>query len=314
MPFLTYDEIKFEKINFSNFLNTGISQLDKAIIGFQKGGLNIVSGTTGGGKTSFINNLILNFAQKGHAGLVCSFEIANQRTKRWLNLSALGKNNLKAETNSTGTTYYVPKNEFVEQKCSDWLKKYVYMYDNSTFNYGKVMKEISDMFEKHPNIDYIILDNLMMLDVENGAYTNEWAMQAKMVKHLQVFAQQHNKVVILVVHPTKIKSLPREEDISGSSNIIRIADNILILHRVTTDFKTRAKEYFGWTDEHIMFKYDSIVEITKDREAIGGSAKGMMIGLYFEQCSKRFLNHIGENKQYNWDKVAEQQNIDDLPI
>lgn len=308
MAFVKYKDIEEVKFNESQYLHTGIKNLDKAIVGLGLGHLIIITGTRAGGKTTFIGQLVCNFMDNGYSGLLCSFEMANPRLKNWLNIQALGKDNLKQEVTATGKEYYVPKNNFVKEQVEDWIDQKLEVYDNSSFNINKVSQDIIDRLENNPDIKFVILDNLMKLDTDS-MNDNKYEAQSRLVKRLQVFAQKRKICLILVAHPNKIKSLPRLEDVGGSGDIVNTADTVLLIHRVTTDFKIRAKEYFGWTDDHPAFQYSNLIEVAKDREFGNDDS---LCGVYFEPQAKRFLNEKEEYKQYGWQTKTVQEQL--VPI
>lgn len=305
MAFVNYSDIEDVVFDEKQYLHTGIKQLDKSVVGLGLGHLVIVTGTRAGGKTTLIGQLVCNFIGNGYSGLLCSFEMANPRLKKWLNAQALGKDNLKQEITVTGKEYYVPKNENVKQKVESWLNGRLEVYDNSSFNINQVSKDIIDRLEKNPDIKFVILDNLMKLDTDS-IDDNKYEAQSRLVKRLQVFAQKRNICLILVAHPNKVKTLPRIEDVGGSGDIINTADTVLLVHRVTNDFKIRAKEYFDWEDDHKAFEYSNLIEIAKDREF---GSDGTMVGVYFEPMAKRFLNEPEENVTYGWVGKEEQMEL-----
>lgn len=308
MAFVKYSEIADVKFDETQYLQTGIEKLDRCIVGLGKGQLVIIAGTRAGGKTTLTGNIVTNFIDKGYSGLLCSFEMTNSRLRNWQNLIALGKDNLMPQTTRTGKTYYVPKTTFLNDKVTAWFDGKLEVYDNSTFNINAVSKDIIGRLEANPEIKFVVLDNLMKLDTDS-MNENKWEAQSRLVKRLQVFAQKRGICIILVCHPNKIKVLPRIEDIGGSGDIINTADTVLLVHRVTTDFKIRAKEYFGWEDNHPCFEYDNIIEIAKDREFGDDDS---MLGVYFEPTAKRYLNYKGENKKFGWAGTNKQSTIDDL--
>lgn len=310
MAFVKYKDIEEVKFDEKQYLHTGITKLDKSIVGLGLGQLIIITGTRAGGKTTFLGNLTCNFINNGYSGLLCSFEMANSRLKNWLDIQALGKDNLIRQETVTGKEYYVPKNEFVKNKVEEWIDAKLEVYDNSTFNIKKVSDDIIERLEANPKIKFVILDNLMKLDTDS-MNDNKYEAQSRLVKRLQVFAQKRNICLILVAHPNKIKVLPRIEDVGGSGDIINTADTVLLIHRVTKDFQIRAKEYFGWDDGNPAFQYSNIIEVAKDREFGNDDS---MLGVYFEPSAKRFLNTPDENYQYNWMEKGEQEEIALTPI
>lgn len=305
MAFVKYKDIAESTFDENQYLHTGITQLDKAIVGLGLGHLVIITGTRAGGKTTFIGNLICGFINNGYSGLLCSFEMSNPRLKNWLNLQALGKDNLRKEVAKTGKEFFIPKNNYVRDKVENWVDKKLEVYDNSSFNVNKVSKDIIERLETNPDIKFVVLDNLMKLDTDT-MNENKYEAQSRLVKRLQVFAQKRNICLILVAHPNKIKALPRIEDVGGSGDIINTADTVLLIHRVTKDFQIRAEEYFGWEKDHPAFEYSNLIEVAKDREF---GCDDTMIGVYFEPEAKRFLNNKEENITYNWCEQPKQQGM-----
>lgn len=305
MAFVKYKDIEEVKFNESQYLHTGIKNLDKSIVGLGLGQLIVITGTRAGGKTTFIGQIVCNFIDSGYSGLLCSFEMANPRLKNWLNTQALGKENLKQEITTTGKEYYLAKNKYVKEQVEDWINEKLEVYDNASFNINAVSKDIIERLENNPNIKFVILDNLMKLDTDS-MNENKYEAQSRLVKRLQVFAQKRKICLILVAHPNKIKSLPRIEDVGGSGDIVNTADTVILIHRVTTDFKVRAKEYFGWTDDHPAFKYSNLIEVAKDREFGNDDS---LCGVYFEPQAKRFLNEKDEYKHYGWEQNTIQEQL-----
>jgi len=310
MPFLKWGGIENEDIDLSQFLQTE-TKLDKYIVGFGMSHLVIVTGTKQSGKTSLTGNLICNFANKGHKGLLCSFEMKNARTKNWVRMQALGADNLNAKMLSCGKEVYYPKSEFVKEEVDKWLENHLQVYDNSSFKLEDVSRDIKAILVNDKSIRYVILDNLMKLDNGTLNEKNEWAAQEELVKRLQVFAQKNNICIILVVHPTKVRALMRLNDIKGSGAISDAADTVIIVHRTTADFKIAAKDYFGWKADSTELSYDTLFEIAKDREF---GMEGQFCGMYFCKKGKRFLNDKNEKTKFGWQKSGIQIGMTTEPV
>ncbi len=297
MAFVDFNKIEDLKFDESNYLKTGIEKLDRSIVGLGLGHLVIITGPRAGGKTTFIGQLACNFIDCGYSGLLCSFEMSNPRLKNWLALQTLGAENLRGFTTSTGKTMFYPKTNELKETVGNWINSRLKIYDNLNFDVDKIFEDVKAEVKTNPEIKFIILDNLMKIEFD-GSSENKYETQSRIVKKLQNFAQKRNICVILVAHPNKIKTLPRIEDVGGSGDIINTADTVLLIHRVTKDFKIRAKEYFGWSPDNPAFEYSNIIEIAKDREFGDDDS---FIGVYFEPRSKRFLNYPEENIRSGWD-------------
>jgi len=312
MPFLTWEEIRDEEVDTNQFLATG-TKIDKHIGGFIKSGLIIITGKRKGGKTSFVANIVCNFMNNGYKGLLCSFEMKTSRTKSWIRIMALGDENLITKVLSCGREVYSPKNEFVRGQVDRWINKHLQVYDNSSFKLDKVSADIKSQLERDHEIKFVVLDNLMKLDNEILS-EDEYKAQALLVKRLQVFAQKNNICIILVVHPIKSAAFMRLEDIKGSGTIADSADTVIIVHKVTDDFKIASEKYFGWKKEDQILKYDTLLEIAADRE-FGTEA---FCGMYFCKKGKRFLNEPNEKVRYGWQTSKQQEMVivdnTDLPF
>lgn len=308
MSFIAYKDIKDISINEKDYLKTGILDFDKRCLGFGKGQLIIITGTRGGGKTSLLGQIKLNFVDNGYRGLEYNLEMTNKRAKLWVVLQACGKDNLKTRQTSSGKTIYEPKSSFVAERICEWLGEKILIDDNESYRFLKIKENIEKKLNQDNRIDFIIVDNLFRMDI--GDMANEkYLAQTKVAKELQLLCQKHNVCLILVCHPTKVKSCVRIEDVSGSGDLVNACDMCLIVHRVTNDFVYRAKEYFGWKDDNPLFEFNTLFEIAKDREF---GEEGTMIGLFFEEESKRFLNFKGENRRYGWDKKFSQMEV--IPV
>lgn len=305
MGFIRFDEIEKVEFDETQYLKTGIKQLDHKICGFGLGHLVVLTGPRAGGKTTLIGNIICNFIEQGYTGLLCSFEMSNQRLQRWLTVQALGKDNLIIRRTSTGTPISYPKSESIEKAAVEWFGKRLSVYDNKTFNADEISRVIDEQVKQNPRIKFIVLDNLMKIDF-SGRADNKYESQSNLVKRLQAYAQTKRICIILVAHPNKVKTIPRIEDIGGSGDIINTADTVVFVHRVTEDFKKRADEYFGWKDGAPELKFDNLIEIVKDREFGDDNS---YIGVFFEPTAKRFLNMRGENVIYGFDIRTTQAKI-----
>lgn len=303
--FLRFEEIADARFDERDYLKTGIEGLDKAIVGLGLGHLVIVTGPRAGGKTTLIGQIANNFVDRGYKGLIASFEMANPRLKNWLELQALGPENLRGFTTSNGKELFYPKNDEVKREVETWLGRGLKIYNNASFKRDEVSVAIAKEVEKTPDLKFVILDNLMKIEFD-GRADSKWEEQSQIVKGLQKYAQDHHICMILVVHPNKVKTLPRIEDVGGSGDIINTADTVLMVHRVTKDFVSRATTYFSWAADNPAFQYANIIEVAKDREF---GADDTMVGVYFDPRSKRFLNYPDERIRYGWDAKPVQERV-----
>lgn len=291
------------------FIRTGIKKLDQSIQGLILGATSIWTGTNGSNKSGTIGQIALNVIDSKQCKVgIFSGELPDKRFKRWLYIQASGKDHNVKKTNGFGEEidfYETPLP--IKQKITTWLDDWLYLYDNKVgFEIEQVGNSIVDLLKKDDKVKLVFIDNLFVLGIGKLS-ADKWEAQKQLVLRMTRIAQQYNVHIGFICHPTKLKSLIRKEDVSGSSDITNCADNVFILHRNTADFKSRSKEFFGWTDDHPIYQYDNQIEIAKDRE---NGAIENFIGLYYEKESKRILNYKGENYHYGWEEKPKQSRID----
>lgn len=311
-----FSEIENIKFNEKDFLQTGIRELDRVMFGLGKGRLYVMTGTRGGGKTSLTQQIMLNFVQNGYYGFAYSLEMKPERTKQWYMLQACREKDLiERVSKNTGKAYYEQKSGIIDL-IQDWIGDRLLIDDNETFNAKKIefaiKRNIEDRTQKGIRTDYVVLDNLMRLDISDIS-NDKWQAQSRLVLSLQNMCQKLNITLVVVCHPNKVKTLPRIEDVGGAGDIINSADGVFIVHRINNDFKARAKEYFGWEENHAIYKFGrlettTLLEVAKDRDF---GNEGMFIQLGFNIKNKRFLNFASEEIKYDWDAEYEEINLDD---
>ena len=283
------------------FVSTGILAIDKKIMGLMMGDLSILSGLSGCGKTSLIDNIILNVVQRNEKVAVWSGELQGFRFQAWIDQMAAGKNYVKAKQ-GYDNLYFAPKN--ICERVNEWLDGKLFLYNNEYGNkWSQLFQDIQDIVENE-GVRLIVLDNLMALDLTYIGEKNE--RQTAFINDLKDFAKKKNVHILLVCHPRKEQSfqLLRAESIAGSSDLVNMCDNLFIMHRVGRDFEKRAKDFFGESKVRDLEEYDVVVEICKNRSA---GVKDFLVGLFFEQESRRLKNDVAEYIVYGWQEDAGQQ-------
>lgn len=305
MSFLFYRDIDRSPINENDYLKLHNKQLSKRILGLPKGGLVLLSGLRGQGKSTLLGQIKLDLIDYGYKGLEFSLEMSNRKTLQWTVLQACGKDNLKSEITSNGKIFYQPKNSFVENKIIEWIGEKLELDDNSTFNAKSIEKQMIGRLEAASDIDFCIIDNMMRLDI--AEYGNEKLLaQIKFAKTMTDICQKKNICLILVIHPTKVFGLPRIDNLSGAGELLNLASLVFILHKINTDFKVKQKAVFNFVDSSPLLQYDSLLEIAKDRDF---GQDDTLIGLYFDEESKRFLENKDDNLHYGWEEKPKQRNL-----
>lgn len=284
-------DIKRTNLEDIEHFKTGFTELDRHIKGLFAGELTIISGTNSSGKSSWINTLMLNAIQQGWPTALWSGELRPDVLKTWIQMVAIGAGGLGTSKNGYK---FVPTE--LGEKVDSWLEGKFYLYNNE---YGSKWQQIlSDMQELVKiGVRVFILDNLMSIDVDIFVGDSN-KQQKELTQQIVDFNKQNKTHTILVAHPRKSNTLIRKNDISGSSDIGNLADNIFIIHRYNQDFVRAGREVFGTKIDELSTKgYGNIVEISKNRLM---GAQDELCGLYYDIASRRFKNTPDENRIYGW--------------
>ena len=285
---------------------SGIFEIDKRIVGFNKGEISVWSGNNGSGKSTLLSQMSLYAASKGFKGIIYSGELKPQRVKDWLYLQAAGRQYVKE--GKFENSYYVPQQ--YSELIDTWLNESIYIYNNK---YGNTFTQLlADIEEKvkQSEIDYIVLDNLMSLDLDFDDYS-QFEKQKRFIVLLADFAKEYNIHIHLVAHPRKATGFLRKTDISGSADLTNRPDNVFIVHRVNNDFSKSAGDFFDKkVITEIITEFHNVIEICKNRDM---GYMDELIGTYFEKESRRFLNTRYECPIYGWKNEGHQQEINIQP-
>lgn len=200
-----------------------------------------------------------------------------------------------------GKVFYEPKSEFIENQIINWIGERLELDNNETFNAKKIEQQILLRLNNARDVDFCIIDNMMRLDIAEYGQDKLLA-QIRFAKTITDICQKKNICLILVIHPTKVLTLPRIDNLAGAGELLNLASLVLILHKVNTDFKVRQKQVFNFSDSHPLLQYSTLLEIAKDRDFGNDDT---LIGLHFENESKRFLENKEDNYHYGWEKVKQ---------
>ena len=291
-PFLRLQDIEVIDRSKIVSIKTGIEELDKKLIGLNKGELSIWSGGNGSGKSTMLSQIALETIDLGFRVALFSGELTGNRAKSWLHLQAAGRDYTRLSDN--GVSYYVPKRE--AEMIDDWTADKLWIYNNDYgANVYNVLSEFKTHMEQHET-DVIIIDNLMSLDLSE-IRGEKYDRQTTLVLTLSEFAKKYNVHIHFVCHPRKPVGFLRKSDISGSADLTNAADNVFMMHRVNQDFLRLGGEFLGQTEIKKYEDYTNVIEIMKNRD-LGVSDE--FIGVYYEPESKRMLNFRQENKRFGW--------------
>ena len=299
---LSMSDIKKIDLSSIESLKTGYKELDKRIVGLTMSEVTLISGSNSSGKSSWINNLILNVIQQKKKVALWSGELRPDVLKTWIQMCAAGKK------------YLVP-NRFKEGKydvrqdiapiIDSWMDGKFFLYNNEYTNkWEQIFHDMEELVKV--DVKLFILDNLFSLDIDlfDGDKNNK---QKELILQICRFAKEKNIHIILVAHPRKVISFLRKTDISGTSDLTNAVDNVFICHRVNNDFLKTGGEFLGESVIQQYSKFGNVIEVAKNRMY---GVVDFMCGMYYEVESRRFKNEDDEYIHYGWEDVAGDNNFD----
>jgi len=279
-------------------VKTGYYELDKRIGGLYMSEVTVLSGCNASGKSSWLNNVILNILEQNYKVALWSGELRANILKTWIQMPAAGKSYLRQSMYDEGR-YYVPDN--IGEKIDEWMDGKFFLYNNK---YGTQAEQIlSDMdILAKAGVKVFVLDNLMAMNIDlfDGDKNNK---QKELVLKIKDFAMDRMVHVILVAHPRKTTAFLRKADISGTGDISNAVDNVFIMHRTNEDFIHAITEFYNATVASNLREFGNVLAVEKNR--LFGVAD-YMCGFHYEAESRRFKNTMEENIHYGWEQRGVQ--------
>lgn len=298
---LSMSDIKKIDLSQIKCLKTGIKDLDKDIVGLAEGEVSLFSGGNSSGKSSFLNELLLNVVNQGGKAALWSGELRPDILKTWIQMVAAGKKHL-AESRIVPGKFYVPVP--VAEKIDRWLDGKMFIYNNEySSKWEQVFNDMNELLTM--GVSIFVLDNLFSLDIDvlNGDKNNK---QKELILQICQFAKKNHVHIILVAHPRKVMSFLRKNDISGTADLTNAVDNVFIMHRVNNDFNKGLVEFVGEKTAGKYSGFGNVIEVAKNRMY---GIVDRMYGLYYEVESRRFLNKSDEIISYGWETQATEQTL-----
>lgn len=269
-------------------LGTGIRQIDTILNGgLPFGGVTIVAGKRGEGKSTLASQIMINAVEKGYTCFAYSGELTNKSFKSTVDFQIAGPNHIIEATNIDGDKYNtISKTN--RSLISNWYRGKYIMYDNGCIDDDETVGliELIETAILQYSSRVILLDNLMtaidLVDVGNGDKNEK---QSLFVKKLARIALRHNVLIILVAHKRKNHfSTDENDEISGSGDISNLATVIL-----------------SYEKDNELQEGQRLVKITKNRLFGRLETKGIILD--FDGKSRRIYGALDDvNREYSWNK------------
>lgn len=225
-----YDDLRADAVALwdnpdSLGLKTGFDFFDKHLGGWRPGEVTVVSGSAGSGKTTFLCQMITKIIRKGESVCVGSFEMSPLVLIQWIAMqNGCGPGQGEKQLDHVFKNQLADRLSFLNIQGDVDRKELFSLIRFNARKYG---------------VRYFVIDSLMTIRINQY---NELQDQRAFVAELCSVAREYGAHVFLVAHPRKrgtneaggIYSL---DDISGSSNIVNLAHNVILLDRFTPQKK-----------------------------------------------------------------------------
>ena len=226
----------------------GIRKIDNRIIGMPLGTLNVVTGRTGEGKSTILNQFFIGESiRQGYKVFLFSGELTESNAKGWLLDTLANEDDLLEFTNKKGIKYKKISSTAVE-RMDNYLEDKFYLYTEEDYTIKSIIAKMEIMAKRY-GVKVFCIDNLMVTENDEK---EELRNQTEIVKMLKSFAKKYNCIVHLVAHPRKAQNGQMgldKSDISGSANITNLADYVMLVQRIK-DEEDPTK------DKHTIFSID----------------------------------------------------------
>lgn len=267
-----------------------LSSLDKVnqeLRGYILPSVTIITGLSGSGKSTFVNQETVHAISQGYKALIYSGELKPPLIRYWMERQMCTPDQIaqKEDEETNSTSYFVPKE--YKSMMRSWYSDRLYIYDTEYGTEGEQVdykdrlvtaEKLLGVFEyavKRYGVDLFVIDNLMTVDFSLGL-DSKWDEQTRFLGMVKNFANQFDVAVHLVAHPRKSEGNIGIEDIAGRMNIVNYVDNILSVSRINNKKSDDLPDYLKNKDSAVTFLKDRLYGTKKHTE-----------GLLFNKPTKR---------------------------
>ena len=217
-------------------LSTGYENVDE-LYTIVAGQLTVVTGAPSSGKSEFIDQIMVNLAQRyGKKFAICSFENLPKFHLEKLVRKHIGKPFREGAPNRMTPEELDEGAEFVNEHFT-----FLHYNDGSMADLDSILERLKVAVMRH-GISGAVIDPYNYINRPNNVHETEWI--SEMLTKVRVFAQAHDGHIWFVAHPTKMARengkvpVPKGYDISGSAAWFAKADCGLTVHRPNPESST----------------------------------------------------------------------------
>lgn len=276
---------------------TGFKELDNLLHGgLPFGGITLMTGKAGNGKSTVASQIIVNAIENGHRCFCYSGELPNHLFKAWMTFQVAGASHVfKYQTRWGDEGYNVT--DANKALINEWYRDKIDIYDSSSLDDDEdasIIPIIEEMISRYL-VDVILIDNLMTaLDLDISHESDKYERQSRFVKKLQVITLKYKVLIILVAHKRKNNfSKNANDEISGSSDISNLASIVL-----------------GYDKDDNLQEEQRMLILSKNR--LFGKT-GSWVMEYDEKSKRVYGDRDDVNREYSWN-TSEWQGAEDAPF
>ena len=221
------DYTAVERVNILDmeYMATRINRLDEVLTkGFFYGQVVLITGYRGDGKSTFLQQIIVNAIDQGVKTFLYSGELPNYVIRNFTDTMLADK-------------YENEIRDDMAKVMNEVYRDMLYLYDSSDIEADEQddLLQIVEKMVKQYGCRFICLDNLMTL-LEAADSDSLYRVQSAFIGKLVKIAKRYNVIVAIVAHPRKhasglLKTEFQADDISGSSDITNKVDVIISYQR-----------------------------------------------------------------------------------
>lgn len=285
---------------------SGFPIIDKRIGAFYKGELSVWTGRRGEGKSTLLEEIMLDAIDQDCRVCAYSGELPDWKFKYWLSLQAAGPANIQMTTDKQSGKVIPTVPDNIQEQIDAWLDRRLYLYDIGTaaiHDADSILRLFNFAYQTY-GCNVFLADNLMTARVKTHRENDYYRAQSNFVADLVSFARRAGVHVHLVAHPRKTQTGKHlgNDDVGGIGDITNLADNVFSLER------SQRREATGDAARETV----TALAILKNRMWGATTRSGEAIQLDFDAKSKRFYRPGRPvDKRYGWDS-AQQIEFDEL--
>lgn len=269
-------------------LRSGIREYDKCSGGIRFGEVTTLSGYTGAGKSTILNQIKAEIIEQGYKVGVYSKELPQEQyiSNFALQCSKLSDRE-KYYDDFKEKWMYKPTKEFL-QKFKSWLGKRFVFLDKENNYTEKELIETMKITHQRDGVNVFFIDNLMKirLTCDNG----KWDTQADLMDSIVNFAQYYNVHIFLVAHPKKPDGNKLNVyDVAGASEIVNLSHNVVFITKLEQAEKEKMKAK--------NIECDSVMIMKKNR--FDGDVEKPILLQYDYNSKRLYSNDFEKEKTYS---------------